>query len=237
MTVEPDASDHHVVLVGMSVREAAADRQMAALAEAAGGTVAHLQLGNPTLARQLDRLAGAGATTVSLVGVSLGSLAPAASWLRRVAAYWWGTSPEPRPRIEISTMLVSREDQLGEALASCRPVTGREPGLRSAAWEEVPRHRHQLLVCRGPRCTALGSDRSAEAFVLALIDHELEDDDVLLVHTGCQFPCNQAPVVSVQPDDVWYGGVDPDAAGLIVAEHLVGDRPVEGLRLPRSRRD
>jgi (2Fe-2S) ferredoxin len=64
--------------------------------------------------------------------------------------------------------------------------------------------------------------------------HGLGDDDVLLTHTACQFPCNQAPVVSVQPDDVWYGGVDPAAAGRIVEEHLVQGRPVEELRLVRA---
>jgi len=69
--------------------------------------------------------------------------------------------------------------------------------------------------------------------VLALMRHRLGDDDVLLTHTGCQFPCNHAPVVSIQPDDVWYGGVDPTAADRIVAEHLVEGTVVESLRLPR----
>ena len=73
--------------------------------------------------------------------------------------------------------------------------------------------------------------------ILGMLQQGLGDDDVLLVHTGCQFPCNHSPVVNVQPDDVWYGGVDPDAARLIVAEHLVADRPVEARRLPRVRRD
>ena len=62
------------------------------------------------------------------------------------------------------------------------------------------------------------------------------DDDVLITHTGCQFPCNQAPVVSVQPDDVWYSHVDPDTARSIAREHLVEGRPVESSRLPRVRR-
>ncbi len=92
-----------------------------------------------------------------------------------------------------------------------------------------------MLVCRGPRCTALGSDASAEALILSLMSHDQGDDDVLITHTGCQFPCNQAPVMSVQPDDVWYGHVDPEAAREIVAEHLVGGRPVEARRLPRHR--
>jgi (2Fe-2S) ferredoxin len=120
-------------------------------------------------------------------------------------------------------------------LAGTRPVGDAEAGLSSAAWEDVSRHRHQLLVCRGPRCTAKGSDATAEAFVLAMLERGLGDDDVLITHTGCQLPCNHAPVVSVQPDDVWYGGVDLAGAREIVATHLVADRPYEPLRLPRER--
>jgi (2Fe-2S) ferredoxin len=68
------------------------------------------------------------------------------------------------------------------------------------------------------------------------MNHEQGDDDVLVTHTGCQFPCNRAPVVSIQPDDVWYGHVDPEAARAIVAGHLAGGRPVETHRLARARR-
>ena len=224
-----------VVVVGMSVREVVAGATLRRWAEDADATVAHLQVGDPSLSRELTRLADGGADRIALVGVSLGSLAPAASWLRRIAAHWWRERAEPRPRLEVATALVKAEDELATALADTREVTGDEPGLTSKAWADVTRHRHQLLVCRGPRCTALGSDRTAEAFVLALMECGLGDDDVLITHTGCQLPCNNAPVVSVQPDDVWYGGVDPDAARMIVAEHLVAGRPYDERRLSRQR--
>jgi (2Fe-2S) ferredoxin len=71
------------------------------------------------------------------------------------------------------------------------------------------------------------------ALILGLMDAGLADADVLVTHTGCQFPCNQAPVVSVQPDDVWYGDVDPSAARAIVSSHLVEGMPLESHRLPR----
>ena len=71
------------------------------------------------------------------------------------------------------------------------------------------------------------------ALVLSLMEAGLGDNDVLVTHTGCQFPCNQAPVVSVQPDDVWYADVDPAAARAIVTGHLVGGSPIESHRLPR----
>lgn len=228
--------DAAVVVVGMSVREVVAGASLSRLAEEVGGTVAHLQVGDPSLSRELTRLADGGATRIALVGVNLGSMAPASSWLRRVAAHWLRELSGPRPEIAVAPALVQDEVGLTAALADVRKVTGGEPGLTSAAWEDVTRHRHQLLICRGPRCTAVGSDTTAEAFVLAMMARGLGDDDVLVTHTGCQLPCNHAPVVSVQPDDVWYGGVDREAARAIVAEHLVGGRPYAERRLPRVRR-
>jgi (2Fe-2S) ferredoxin len=233
-----------LLLVGMSVREVDARDRLVDLARRRGGAVAFLQLGDPSLSRELTRLADLGHRRVVVVGVSLGTLAPAASWLRRIAAQWWRERAGDRPEVAVATSLLRSlsggdaelDDALDGLLVATRPVTGTEPGLTSAAWEEVTGHRHQVLVCRGPRCTALGSDSSAETLVLALMAHGLGDDDVLVTHTGCQLPCNQAPVLSVQPGDVWYGGVDPDAAREIVAEHLVGGRVVETRRLPRARR-
>lgn len=225
-----------LVLVGMSAREVQAREGLRGLAAAHDGTLAFLQLGEPTLSDELTRLADDGTARIVLVGVSLGSLAPAVSWLRRIAGHWWRERPGPRPEVAVATGLLGEECQLPALLRSARAITGAEPGLTSAAWAEVPGHRHQVFVCRGPRCTALGSDRTAEAVVLALMSHEQGDDDVLVTHTGCQFPCNRAPVVSIQPDDVWYGHVDPEAARAIVAGHLVGGRPVETHRLARARR-
>jgi (2Fe-2S) ferredoxin len=225
-----------VVLVGMSAREVQAREQLDDWAAQHGGTVAFLQLGDPSLSRALTRMADLGADRVILVGVSLGSLAPAVSWLRRIAAYWWRERAGHRPVVEVGTSLASDAGEVRALVGMTRPVTGDEPGLSSAAWEDVTGHRHQVLVCRGPRCTALGSDRTAEALIIELMQQGQGDDDVLITHTGCQFPCNQAPVVSVQPDDVWYGGVDPDAARRIAREHLVEGAPVETHRLPRVRR-
>ena len=226
----------HLVLVGMSPREVQERQRLTTLADAHEATVAFLQLADPSVTRELTRVADLGAERVVLVGVGLGTLTPANSWLRRIAGHWWRERAGHRPRVDTASGLLADESELPGLLAEVREVTGSQAPLTSAAWEDVPGHRHQVLVCRGPRCTAAGSDQMAEALVLALMRHGQGDDDVLVTHTGCQFPCNQAPVVSVQPDDVWYGGVDAEAADRIVVEHLVGDRFVEDHRLARSRR-
>lgn len=49
--------------------------------------------------------------------------------------------------------------------------------------------------------------------------------------SGCLDQCEHGPTVVVYPEAVWYGGVTPEDAEEIVAEHLVGGRPVERLRI------
>lgn len=222
-----------LLLVGMSVSDVDRRDELLAAAARHHAGVAFLQMGDPSLSRELTRLADAGATTISLAGISLGPLAPGQSWLRRIASHWWRERAGHRPAIEVATRLASTIEEIEVALFDLKPISGAEPGLTSTAWEDVTRHRHQVLICRGPRCTARGSDETARALILGLMEAGLGDHDVLVTHTGCQFPCNQAPVVSVQPDDVWYGGVDPHAARRIVSDHLLADTPVESRRLPR----
>lgn len=222
-----------LVVVGMSVTDVDRRDLLLDAARDRGGSVAFLQLADPSLSAELTRLADAGAATITLVGVSTGPIAPGHSWLRRIAAHWWRERAGLTPTIEVATGLSTGLGDLDDLLQEVRPITGTEAGLTSEAWEHVSPHRHQVLVCRGPRCTAQDQLANVRALVLALMEHDLGDDDVLLVPTGCQFPCNQAPVISIQPDDVWYGAVDPLTSRRIVAEHLVGGEPVADHRLPR----
>lgn len=209
-----------LVLVAMGVAEPAA--RLAVIADRHGADLAHLQLRDPSLRVVLDRLADAGERRIVLVGAAFGT-APGNSWLRRVAAHWWRTRPEPPEVVVASGLLDHEDDDLTVVLARARPITGQEAPLTSSAWEDVPPHRHQLLVCRGPRCTARGADETARALTLALMAAGLGDDDVLVTQTGCQFPCNHAPVVTVQPDDTWYGEVGPSDAERLVETLRVGD--------------
>ncbi|WP_235736874.1 (2Fe-2S) ferredoxin domain-containing protein [Nocardioides alcanivorans] len=223
------------VLVGTSPTDAARRLELFALAARLGAEPAFLQLASPSLGQVLDQLAVAGETRIVLVGVSGGIDGPGVSWLRRIAADWWRTYGECAPEVATAPGFLSDPDEWSALVDLARPITHGGAGLTSAAWEDVPEHRHQVLVCRGPRCTALGVEEATRGLVIALMRQGLGDDDVLVTHTGCQFPCNQAPVLSVQPDDVWYGRVDAPTAERIVAEHLVSGVPVAEARLPRRR--
>lgn len=220
-----------VVLVGLG----AADHSHASRLRAICDQVAFLQVGEPSLSALLTSLADAGVSEIVLVGFSAERRSSLRSWLGRVASHWLREYDGPAPVLRMSTELLALPSAalLEAALRRTRVVGDGSAPLRSPAWERVPGHRHQVYVCRGPRCTARGADRTASELDAELGRHGLEDDDVLVTMTGCQFPCNQAPVVVVHPDDVWYGGVGPSEAGDIVARHLVGGEPVAELRLPR----
>lgn len=223
-----------LLLVGMSVREVTEGARLRALAGRLDAGVCFLQVGDPSLARGLTSVADVGVPRVVLLGVSFGTLAPANSWLRRIAGHWWRERDGHRPEVAVATTLLRHEADLErDPVGLTRPIHGGEAPLESAAWEAVPAHDRQVLVCRGPRCTARGSDATAEELGRELSRRGLGDDDVLVTQTGCQFPCNHAPVVSVQPDDVWYGRVGPDVVGRLVTDHLVGGEPVADHRLPR----
>ncbi|RLV56245.1 (2Fe-2S) ferredoxin domain-containing protein [Aeromicrobium phragmitis] len=200
----------------MSVDAVTDHAALTELAEVVGASLAYLQVGDPSLTDALDALAAEGATSIRLVRLPAHGPAPARSWLRRVAAHW----------------VRDHADVQVEVVASA--VTGREAPLESAAWEDVPGFRDQVLVCRGPRCSAKGAAATARALADALDDRGLGDDDVLVTQTACLFPCNHAPVVAVHPDDAWYGPVQPADVVRLVDEHLVGGRRLDDLARPRG---
>jgi len=81
-----------------------------------------------------------------------------------------------------------------------------------------------------PSCTADGrSDLHARLQQLAK-DTGLAGK-VRINKSGCLDQCEHGPTIVVYPEAVWYGGVRPEDAEAIVAEHLVAGRPVERLRM------
>jgi (2Fe-2S) ferredoxin len=206
------------VLVGMSIVEANQHELLRRRAAERGATVAYLQHGEPSLVAELTRLADQGVTAIRLEAGFLGARSPGRSWLRRVAGHWL-RGAEARPRI----------------LVDDSPVTGEEAGMTSPAWEEVPGHSQQILVCRGPRCSAAGAQDTSAEIDATLKRMGLGDDDVLVTQTGCLFPCNQAPVVVIHPDDAWFGHVDAHAARRLVVERIQWGLPVTDHLLPRRR--
>src|SRR5690606_11991607 len=171
------------VLVGTSPADAARRAELAALADELDAELAFLQLASPTLGDVLERLARSREAEVGLVGVSGGPGGPGVSWLRRVAADWWRAFGDGAPRVSTAPALMEETSQWRALVELARPITHGGPGLTSAAWEDVPEHRHQVFVCRGPRCTAAGAEPAWKGVVLGLMGAGLGDDDVLVTQT------------------------------------------------------
>jgi len=204
-----------LVHVATALPDAARADVLHRAAAAAGARLAFLQGGEPTLTHVLDVLHAEGVRDLRLEPVSTDDLTYARSWVGGVAGHWHRQQVDP-PTI-----------RFGE-----RTITGREASLSSGPWDRPPAHRHHLLLCRGPRCSARGSDATYRALVGALVEQGLTDTDVLMAQTGCLFPCNRGPVAVVHPEGAWYGPLNPEGADRLVREHLVAGRPPADLRLP-----
>jgi (2Fe-2S) ferredoxin len=50
--------------------------------------------------------------------------------------------------------------------------------------------------------------------------------------SGCIGTCGNGPSILVYPEGIMYGGVGKDDVAAIIEEHLLGDKPVERLKVP-----
>lgn len=96
-----------------------------------------------------------------------------------------------------------------------------------------------LFVCtqnRGPGHPRGSCTQSGCASVMDELMFELQKRDLhgkfQITATGCLGPCGSGPSVLVYPEGVMYGRVGKEDVVAIIDEHLIGDTPVERLRLP-----
>lgn len=184
-----------------------------------------------TITEVLDQAVVAGASTVLVLsGQTLGDR-KMESWFRRVIGHWLRQQPDTATLdVRIGGSLCASDEyaDLVERTAAGGGTAARSTTapLTSRAWDLVPGFTRHVLLCRGPRCSARGAAETQVALSAELRAREIGDDDVLVTVTGCLFPCSQAPVVAVYPDNTWYHGLGPDRVVEFVERHLVGGRPV-----------
>ena len=87
--------------------------------------------------------------------------------------------------------------------------------------------RRKVLICRGTGCQAGGSQElyetlKAEVARLALPGVEVD-------YTGCHGFCEQGPIAVVEPEGIFYTGVQTEDVPEIVQSHLRHGRPVKRL--------
>ena len=86
----------------------------------------------------------------------------------------------------------------------------------------------EIRVCRGTGC------ESARAFeLLEVLEKEVADrglkKKVRVKTIGCHGFCEQGPVITVEPEGLFYCQVDKKDINEIVGSHLIGGKPVERL--------
>lgn len=101
--------------------------------------------------------------------------------------------------------------------------------------------KHQVFVCNGKSCSAVGSADVKAAFERELKAKDLRygkeskgrnpEGPIVLTDCGSVGFCSVGPAVLVYPEGIWYAQVSPDDVSEIIEEHLLNGKVVERLAL------
>lgn len=101
----------------------------------------------------------------------------------------------------------------------------------------MPKFRKHIFICMNQReeghprgCC----DPTGQGELQRLFKTKLAQRGIKLVRankSGCLDQCELGPNVVVYPESVWYGGVKPEDVDEIIESHILGDKPVERLRI------
>ena len=88
----------------------------------------------------------------------------------------------------------------------------------------------QVIIGVGTCGIAAGAKMTLDAFVKGLEEHHLADK-VKIRQTGCMGLCHSEPMVEVfvpGMPSVLYGNVNEEIAGVIIQEHIIGRKLLNG---------
>ena len=96
-----------------------------------------------------------------------------------------------------------------------------------------------IFICtqnRGPghprgSCIQRGCAEVMDEFMFEFQQRSL-GEKFRLTATGCLGPCDSGPNVLVYPEGVMYGKVKKEDVAAIIDGHLIGDVPVDSLKVP-----
>ncbi|OQW94157.1 MAG: ferredoxin [Beggiatoa sp. IS2] len=105
----------------------------------------------------------------------------------------------------------------------------------------MPRPKKHVFICVQSRppghdrgsCTERGCGELVDEFIKEFNRRKLQETNlVAITTTSCLGPCKFGPNVLVYPEGVMYGKVTREDVAAIYDEHLLGDKPVERLKVP-----
>ncbi|GIO06751.1 hypothetical protein J31TS6_27790 [Brevibacillus reuszeri] len=100
-----------------------------------------------------------------------------------------------------------------------------------ATWD-LSQTTHHVLICNGGSCMRKGGEEVTVAIRESITRAGL-DDVVHTTRTRCNGRCEDACVVIVYPEGIWYENVTPEDADLLVEQHLSKGEPVKSLMTHR----
>jgi (2Fe-2S) ferredoxin len=193
---------------------------------------AFVDLETPSLPKALQNCATAGAQRILVQPIFIPGDDNLQRWLVKLILRWRKNWTGPAVEVIFGDSL-GDYPVLGEVIAQACTATaeyGQDVGRNTPTnwqkdpsdWSVIPPHRYHVLFCRGPRCTAVGAGELSAYLAQKLKEANLNDKPhgVLMVETGCQYPCNLGPVMIVYPDGIWYSGLTPAAIDQIVEKHF-----------------
>ncbi len=89
-------------------------------------------------------------------------------------------------------------------------------------------YRTHLMLCAGTGCVSNGSYRIKAALERELAKQNLQEE-VAVIMTGCNGFCAQGPVMTVQPEGIFYQLLTERDIPYLVEEHFLKGRPVKRL--------
>lgn len=231
-----------MVLVARSAVAAAPRTEMEALAGQAArmpgigyATYAFTEQGVPSLREVVAALRERPFAEIRIIPLLLPMEPGFRAWLGRTLARWQTEWDREGPAVRIGLGPVSSAHLEG-LVADLIDRAGHEPLFDPASYPPVTGSvvasaQRRVLVRRGGPCSEAGS-----AVLWGHLRNEQErlglrkaGRGTMSATTSCLGPCSLAPVVQVWPEGTVYGGLDEIGIDRIVAEHLLGDTPVEAL--------
>lgn len=102
----------------------------------------------------------------------------------------------------------------------------------------MPKPEKHVFICAQNRppghprgsCAERGCGEVLEEFLMQLQQRNCFDK-IAVTNTGCIGPCGSGPNVLVYPEGIFYGGVTKEDVNEIYESHLLGDTPVERLKV------